>query len=121
MSVERLHASDDGGDGQDWHPGELRRALGRVEDALRVLSDKVVVQAVYEVEHREQNNQIMQLAVRQSEDRTEYRAALTKESAERESWQAGMVSRMWWLAALALGTLVTLLGLVASIWGTLHK
>lgn len=121
MSVERLHASDDGGDGQDWHPGELRRALQQVQRTLEALNDKVVVRAVYEVEQRGQDNEIRQLANRLVEDRVEHRDALRKESAERESWQAGMVSRMWWLAALALGTLVTLLGLVASIWGTLHK
>lgn len=121
MSVERLRANDDGGDGQDWHPGELRRALERVENALAALTDKVVVQAVYEVEQREQNNELRQLALRQAEDRAEHRAAVAKESGEREAWQAGMVSRMWWLAALAAGTFVTVLGVIASIWGTLHK
>lgn len=120
MSIERIHAADPGGD-SDWHPGELRRALSRLEDAVAKLTDKVVVQAVYEVEQREQDNQIRQAQLRVAEDRAEHRAALMRETADREAWQAGMVGRMWWLAALAAGTAVSLLGVVVSIWSTLHK
>lgn len=120
MTVRAI-SGDDGGDGQDWHPGELRRALERVENALAALTDKVVVQAVYEVEQREQNNEIRQLALRLAEDRAEHRDALAKENTEREAWQAGMVGRMWWLAALAVTTFIALAGVVAAIWGTLHK
>ena len=99
----------------------MRRALGRLEGAVNGLREKVVVQAVYEVEQREQDNQIRQIVLRLAEDRAEYRNALVKENAEREEWQASMVGRMWWLVALAATSAIGLLGVVASIWGTLHK
>lgn len=119
MSAERIRDAGDGG--EDWGAGEIRRALGRLEGAVNALSDKVVVQAVYEVEQREQDNQIRQIVLRLAEDRAEYRNALVKENAEREAWQASMVGRIWWLVALGVSSLIGTLGMVASIWGTLHN
>jgi hypothetical protein len=99
----------------DYRPGELVRWLRRVDESLTALNDTVVVRAVYEVQRREQDNRITELALRHAEDRADWKARIDGEHAARERWQAGMVNRMWWLAGLAATLAIAVIGVIVSI------
>lgn len=114
MTLRQL-AGDGGGGEDDFHPGELARSIDRMEKTLERLEAKVVVQSVYEAEKRETNNIVNQLALRVAEDRARFEAGLAKEIVDRERWQAGMVNRIWWLAALVVTTAIAVVSLISGL------
>lgn len=108
-------------DGEDWHFGEVLRAIQRVEDSVTRMEGRMVERSVYDVERVAMESQVATLAMRVSEDRMEARAALQKENTERENWQRGLVSRIWWLAGSLVPIVLTTVGLVVAVVSLLTK
>lgn len=102
-------------DGDELSPGELARALARIEATLSGLENRLVVRAVYEAEQREAHNVVNQITLRAAEDRDHVRAALATERLVTERWQSGAISWIRWLAALAVTAFLGVASLAISI------